>query len=84
MRCGIRIVLFISLVLGVSLQASIVSAGKSAEAAQIDRQMDLTFKNLFENTPEAEIVQKEAESILVFPSIVAPWGCRHMSTGSGR
>ena len=32
-----RIFLFISLVLVVSLQASIVAAGKSAETAQIDR-----------------------------------------------
>ena len=70
MRCNIRIVLLLSLVIGLSLQASIVSAGGSAEAALIDREVDLTLNKLYENTPEAEIFRKEAKGILVFPSIV--------------
>ena len=70
MRCNIRIVLLLSLVIGFSFQASIVSAGGSAEAALIDREVDLTLTKLFENTPEAEIFRKEAKGILVFPSIV--------------
>ena len=64
------VVLMLSLVLGLSLQASIVSAAGSAEAAQIDREVDQTLKKFLENTPEAEIFRKEAKGILVFPNIV--------------
>lgn len=70
MRCNIHIVLLLSLVIGFSFQASIVSAGGSAEAALIDREVDQTLTKLFETTPEAEIFRKEAKGILVFPSIV--------------
>jgi lipid-binding SYLF domain-containing protein len=64
------IVLLFSLVFGLSLQASIVSAGQSAEAAQINREADAALKKLLEDTPEAETFRKEAKGILVFPSIV--------------
>jgi lipid-binding SYLF domain-containing protein len=64
------IVLVLSLVLGVSLQASIVCAAGSAEAAQIDREADAALKKLLATTPEAEILRKEAKGILVFPNIV--------------
>ena len=55
-------VLALSLVLGFSLQASIVCAGESAEAAQIDRGADTTLKKFLENTPEADIFRKDASS----------------------
>jgi len=64
------IVLVLSLVLGVSLQASIVCAAGSAEAVQIDREVDAALKKLFEDAPEAETFRKEAKGILVFPNIV--------------
>ena len=64
------IVLVLVLVLGFSLQASIVCAAESAEAAQIDREVDAALKKLFEDTPEAETFRKEAKGILVFPNIV--------------
>ncbi|HEY6974249.1 MAG TPA: hypothetical protein VI359_08085, partial [Nitrospiraceae bacterium] len=63
-------VLLLSLALGFSLQSSIASAGKSAEATQIDREADAALKKLLEDTPEAEMFRKEAKGILVFPSIV--------------
>jgi lipid-binding SYLF domain-containing protein len=62
--------LVLSLVLGFSVQTSIVCAAESAEAAQIDREVDASLKKLFEDTPEAEIFRKEAKGILVFPNIV--------------
>ena len=64
------IVLVVSLVLGFSLQTSVVRAAESAEAAEIDREVDASLKKLFENTPEANIFRKEAKGILVFPNIV--------------
>jgi lipid-binding SYLF domain-containing protein len=64
------IVLLLSVVLGLSLQPSIASAGQSAEAAQIDREADAALKKLLEDTPEAETFRKEAKGILIFPSIV--------------
>ena len=70
MRYKNTILLALTLVIGLSLQASIVSAGKSAEAKQIDREADQALKKLLEDTPEAETFRKEAKGILVFPSIV--------------
>ena len=70
MRYDKVIVLALSLVIGFSFQASIVSAGGSAEAALIDREVSLALNKLLETSPEAEIVRKEAKGILVFPSIV--------------
>lgn len=70
MRYDGVIVLVFSLVLGMSLQASIVYGGQSAEAAQIDHEADQALKKLLEDTPTAETFRKEAKGILVFPSIV--------------
>ena len=70
MRYETVIVVVLSIILGLSMQASIVSAGQSAEAAQIDREADAALKKLLEDTPEAETFRKEAKGILVFPSIV--------------
>ena len=70
MRYDGVIVLMLSFVIGLSVQASIVSAGPSAEATQIDREVDQALTTLFEITPEAEIFRKEAKGILMFPSIV--------------
>lgn len=67
---SVRIFLLLALVFGVSLQASSAAAGKSAEAAQIDREADAALKKLLEDTPEAETFRKEAKGILIFPSIV--------------
>jgi lipid-binding SYLF domain-containing protein len=60
----------LSMILGVSMQASMAIAGQSAEAKQIDREADAALKKLLEDTPEAETFRKEAKGILVFPSIV--------------
>ena len=70
MKYKALIVLLLSLVVGASLQTSIVSAAESAEAAQIDREADAALKKLLEDTPEAEIFRKDAKGILIFPSIV--------------
>ena len=70
MRYETVIVVVLSIILGLSLQTSIVSAGQSAEAVQIDREANAALKKLLEDTPEAETFRKEAKGILVFPSIV--------------
>jgi lipid-binding SYLF domain-containing protein len=70
MRYETVIVVVLSIILGLSMQVSIVSAGQSAEAAQIDREATAALKKLLEDTPEAETFRKEAKGILVFPSIV--------------
>src|SRR5512143_1851150 len=62
--------LMLSMILGLSMQASMAIAGQSAEAKQIDREADAALKKLLEDTPEAETFRKEAKGILVFPSIV--------------
>lgn len=64
------ITIVLSMILGLSMQASVAIAGESAEAAQIDREVDAALKKLFEDTPEADIFRKEAKGILVFPNIV--------------
>ncbi len=70
MKLTSLIVVLLFLMVGVGFQASIVSAGQSAEAAQIDREADAALKKLLEDTPEAETFRKEAKGILIFPSIV--------------
>ena len=64
------IAVVLSMILGLSMQASMAIAGESAEAAQIDREVDAALKKFLEDTPEADIFRKEAIGILVFPSIV--------------
>jgi lipid-binding SYLF domain-containing protein len=46
------------------------SGGKSAAAAQIDREADSALSTFFDSNPDAEMFRKEAKAILVFPSIV--------------
>jgi lipid-binding SYLF domain-containing protein len=70
MRYETVIVVVMSIILGFSMQVSIVSAGQSAEAAEIDREADAALKKLLQDSPEAETLRKEAKGILVFPSIV--------------
>lgn len=64
------IVVVLSMILGFTMQGSTAIAGESAEAVQIDRQVDAALKKLFEDTPEANIFRKEAKGILMFPNIV--------------
>lgn len=64
------IAVVLSMILGLSMQVSTAVAGESAEAVQIDREVDAALNKLLEDTPEAEIFRKEARGILVFPSIV--------------
>lgn len=45
-------------------------AEKSAAAAQIDRDVDTALTKLYETTPLAETLRKEAKGVLVFPSVV--------------
>jgi lipid-binding SYLF domain-containing protein len=70
MKYKALIFLLLSVVVSVSLHAALVSAGKSAEAAQIDREANAALKKLLEETPEAELFRKDAKGILIFPSIV--------------
>lgn len=70
MRCQTLTAVVLSMILGLSMQASMAIAGQSAEAAQIDREADAALKKLLEDTPEAEMFRKDAKGILVFPSIV--------------
>jgi lipid-binding SYLF domain-containing protein len=70
MKYKALIFLLLSLVVSVSLHTAMVSAGKSAEAAQIDREADAALKKLLEDTPEAETFRKDAKGVLIFPSIV--------------
>jgi lipid-binding SYLF domain-containing protein len=64
------IAVVLSMILGLSMQASMAIAGESAEAAQIDREVDAALKKFLEDTPEADIFRKEVIGILVFPNIV--------------
>jgi lipid-binding SYLF domain-containing protein len=64
------IAVVLSMILGLSMQASMAIAGESAEAAQTDREVDAALKKFLEDTPEADIFWKEAIGILVFPNIV--------------
>jgi lipid-binding SYLF domain-containing protein len=64
------IAVVLSMILGLSMQASMAIAGESAEAAQIDREVDAALKKFLEDTPEADIFRKEAIGILVSPNIV--------------
>ncbi len=70
MRYDTLIIILLSLAMGGLLQTSMASAGKSAEAAEIDREADAALKKLLADTPEAETFRKDAKGILVFPSIV--------------
>jgi lipid-binding SYLF domain-containing protein len=70
MRYEMVIAVVLSMILGFSMQASMAIAGESAEAAQIDREVDASLKKFLEDTPEADIFRKEAKGILVFPNIV--------------
>ena len=60
----------LSMILGLSMPVSMAIAGESAEAAQIDREVDASLKKFLEDTPEADMFRKDAKGILVFPSIV--------------
>ena len=64
------IAVVLSMILGLSMQASMAIAGESAEAVQIDREVDASLKKFLEDTPEAELFRKDAKGILVFPNIV--------------
>jgi lipid-binding SYLF domain-containing protein len=70
MRYEMVIAVVLSMILGISMQVSMAVAGESAEAAQIDREVDASLKKFLDDTPEAEIFRKEAKGILVFPNIV--------------
>ena len=59
------IAVVLSMILGLSMQVSMAIAGESAEAAQIDREVDASLKKFLEDTPEAEIFRKDAKGILV-------------------
>src|SRR5215475_12385118 len=69
-RCEMVFAVVLSIILGLSMEASTAVAGESAEAAQIDREADAALKKFLENTPEAEMFRKDAKGILVFPNIV--------------
>jgi lipid-binding SYLF domain-containing protein len=64
------IAVVLSMILGLSMPVSMTVAGESAEAAQIDREVDASLKKFLEDTPEADIFRKDAKGILVFPNIV--------------
>ena len=70
MRCEIVIAVVLCMILGLSMPVSMAVAGESAEAAQIDREVDASLKKFLEDTPEADIFRKDAKGILVFPNIV--------------
>lgn len=54
----------------VGCQSTGGSGGKSAAAAQIDREVDNALSTFFDSNPEAEMFRKEAKAILTFPSVV--------------
>lgn len=54
----------------VGYQPSVALAEKSAAAARIDRDVDTALTKLYETTPLAETLRKEAKGVLVFPSVV--------------
>lgn len=64
------IAVVLSMILGLSMQVSMAVAGESAEAAQIDREVDASLKKFLEDMPEADIFRKDAKGILAFPNIV--------------
>ena len=66
-----RLISFLMLALLV-LTACQTPGGKpdSAAAARIDRDVDAALRNLYDNTPTARLLGKNAKGILVFPGIV--------------
>src|SRR5262245_20845155 len=70
MRYTALMVPLVFLALGSSLHhPSMALAGKSAEAAEIDRKADAALKKLLAGTPEAKTFRKDAKGTLIFPSI---------------
>ena len=62
--------LFLCIVVLAGCQSTGGGSGKSAAAAQIDREADNALSTFFDSNPEAEMFRREAKAILVFPSIV--------------
>jgi lipid-binding SYLF domain-containing protein len=62
--------LFLCIVALAGCQSTGGASGKSAAAAQIDREADSALATFFDSNPEAEMFRKDAKAILVFPSIV--------------
>lgn len=61
-------VLAVSLLAGAAPAAA--QSGKSAAAAELDREADAALKSLYAKTPAAKALAKQAKGILVFPRIV--------------
>ena len=64
------VVLLATIFVSLGYQPSPAIAEKSAAAARIDRDVDVSLKKLYETTPLAETLRKEAKAVLVFPSVV--------------
>jgi len=62
--------LFLCVVALAGCQTTGGTSGKSAAAAQIDREVDSALSTFFDSNPEAEMFRKEAKAILMFPGIV--------------
>ena len=61
-------VLAVAMVAGTPPAAA--QAGRSAAAAEIDRDVDAALKQLYAETPAARTLAEKAKAVLVFPSIV--------------
>jgi hypothetical protein len=72
MRYEMVIALVLSMILSFSMQVSMAVAGESAEAMQIDREVDASLKKLLEDTPEVEMFRKEASRLLTNPLLLRP------------
>jgi len=54
----------------IGCQSAPAQGDKSPAAAQIDRDVDTSLQKLYETTPLAQTLRKEAKGVLVFPSVV--------------
>lgn len=70
MKGQMTMAVVLSMVLGLSMHVPSALAEGSADAAQIDGEVDAALKKLLAGTPEVEIFRKDAKGILVFPNIV--------------
>ena len=59
--------LFVVLIIALSVG---IRSSMADSAAEINREVNAALKKLYQNTPEAKKLSKEAKGILVFPDVV--------------
>lgn len=62
--------LILKLVAGIAFLTLPLAAVHAASAAQIERDVRIAARQLYANNPEARALARQAEAVLIFPSIV--------------